>query len=141
MLLVKGLVKRFGVISAVFLGATVGVILLEVFYGIHQHYFGPYVAAPALSAPVLFTQDLPILTDISIATLGETATLAPLPPVGSVLALSAPKERNDVLAAYADMASPWKELLDYYQQKEDMTVRFQQVVREFFIDLGAPKPS
>jgi len=42
-----------------------------------------------------------------------------------------------VLAAYADMTSPWKELLDYYQQKEDMTIRFQQVVREFFIDSNA----
>ncbi len=45
-----------------------------------------------------------------------------------------------VLAAYADMASPWKELLDYYQQKEDMTVRFQQVVREFFVESSAPEP-
>jgi len=35
------------------------------------------------------------------------------------------------------MTSPWKELLDYYQQKEDMTIRFQQVVREFFIDSNA----
>ena len=42
-----------------------------------------------------------------------------------------------VLAAYADMTSPWKELLDYYQQKEDMTIRFQQVVREFFIESNA----
>jgi len=42
-----------------------------------------------------------------------------------------------VLAAYADMTSPWKELLDYYQQKEDMTIRFQQVVREFFIESSA----
>ena len=46
-----------------------------------------------------------------------------------------------VLAAYAEMAAPWKELLDYYQQKEDMTIRFQQIVREFFIDSSAPKPS
>ena len=36
-----------------------------------------------------------------------------------------------VLAAYADMAAPWKELLDYYQQKEDMTIRFQRVVGIF----------
>jgi len=42
-----------------------------------------------------------------------------------------------VLAAYTDMTSPWKELLDYYQQKEDMTIRFQQVVREFFIESSA----
>lgn len=46
-----------------------------------------------------------------------------------------------VLAAYADMASPWKELLDYYQQKEDMSVRFHQVVQEFFVEPSAPKPS
>ena len=46
-----------------------------------------------------------------------------------------------VLAAYADMASPWKELLDYYQQKEDMTVRFQQVVQEFSLEPSASKLS
>ena len=46
-----------------------------------------------------------------------------------------------VLAAYSDMAAPWKELLDYYQQKEDMTIRFQQVVRGFFIESREPKPS
>jgi ABC-type multidrug transport system fused ATPase/permease subunit len=28
-----------------------------------------------------------------------------------------------VLAAYKDLASPWKELLDYYQQKEDNRIR------------------
>lgn len=44
-----------------------------------------------------------------------------------------------VLAAYADMTAPWKELLNYYQQKEDMTIRFQQVVQEFNIDSSAPK--
>jgi putative ABC transport system ATP-binding protein len=42
-----------------------------------------------------------------------------------------------VLAAYADVTSSWKELLDYYQQKEEMTIRFQQVVREFFIESSA----
>lgn len=45
-----------------------------------------------------------------------------------------------VLAAYSDMAAPWKELLDYYQQKEDMRIRFQQIIRDFVIDSSAPQP-
>lgn len=36
-----------------------------------------------------------------------------------------------VLAAYKDLASPWKELLDWYQQKEDARVKYEQVVEQF----------
>ena len=32
-----------------------------------------------------------------------------------------------VLAAYKDMASPWKELLDFYQQKEDSRIKYEQM--------------
>ena len=36
-----------------------------------------------------------------------------------------------VLAAYKDLASPWKELLDFYQQKEDVRIKYEQVVEQF----------
>ncbi len=36
-----------------------------------------------------------------------------------------------VLAAYKDLAGPWKELLDYYQQKEDIRIKYEQVVEQF----------
>ena len=36
-----------------------------------------------------------------------------------------------VLAAYKDMYSPWKDLIDYYQKSEDARVRFDQLA-EFF---------
>jgi putative ABC transport system ATP-binding protein len=36
-----------------------------------------------------------------------------------------------VLAAYKDLASPWKELLDYYQQKEDNRIKYEQIVEQF----------
>ena len=36
-----------------------------------------------------------------------------------------------VLAAYKDMASPWKELLDFYQQKEDLRIKYEQIVEQF----------
>src|SRR6185369_12531435 len=36
-----------------------------------------------------------------------------------------------VLAAYKDMASPWKELLDFYQQKEDSRIKYDQIVEQF----------
>ena len=35
------------------------------------------------------------------------------------------------LGAYKDMSSPWKELLNYYQQKEDVRIKFEQVVEQF----------
>lgn len=36
-----------------------------------------------------------------------------------------------VLAAYKDLASPWKELLDYYQQKEDNRIKYEQIIEQF----------
>jgi len=36
-----------------------------------------------------------------------------------------------VLNAYKDLASPWKELLAWYQQKEDVRIKYEQVVEQF----------
>ena len=36
-----------------------------------------------------------------------------------------------VLAAYKDLPGPWKELLDYYQIKEDSRIKYEQVVSQF----------
>jgi len=36
-----------------------------------------------------------------------------------------------VLAAYKDISPSWKELLNWYQQKEDMRIKYEQVVRQF----------
>ncbi|HET8727180.1 MAG TPA: ABC transporter ATP-binding protein [Alphaproteobacteria bacterium] len=36
-----------------------------------------------------------------------------------------------VLAAYKDLAAPWKELLTYYQQTEDVRIKYEQVVEQF----------
>ncbi len=36
-----------------------------------------------------------------------------------------------VLSAYKDLSSPWKELLDWYQQKEDARVKYDQLVEQF----------
>jgi putative ABC transport system ATP-binding protein len=36
-----------------------------------------------------------------------------------------------VLAAYEHLASPWKELLDYYQNQQDVGIKYQQVVEQF----------
>jgi ABC-type multidrug transport system fused ATPase/permease subunit len=36
-----------------------------------------------------------------------------------------------VLAAYKDVASPWKELLDFYQIKEDSRIKYEQIVEQF----------
>jgi putative ABC transport system ATP-binding protein len=36
-----------------------------------------------------------------------------------------------VLAAYKDMASPWKELLDFYQQKEATRILYEQIIEQF----------
>ena len=36
-----------------------------------------------------------------------------------------------VLVAYKDLSGPWKELLTYYQRKEDMKVKYTQVVQQF----------
>ncbi len=36
-----------------------------------------------------------------------------------------------VLVAYKDLSGPWKELLRYYQRKEDIRVKYQQVIEQF----------
>jgi ABC-type multidrug transport system fused ATPase/permease subunit len=36
-----------------------------------------------------------------------------------------------VIAAYKDLASPWKELLAFYQLKEDVRIKYEQVVEQF----------
>jgi len=36
-----------------------------------------------------------------------------------------------VLVAYKDLAGPWKELLGYYQRKEDIRVKYTQVIEQF----------
>ena len=36
-----------------------------------------------------------------------------------------------VLVAYKDLSGPWKELLRYYQRKEDMKVKYTQVIEQF----------
>jgi putative ABC transport system ATP-binding protein len=36
-----------------------------------------------------------------------------------------------VLAAYKDIASPWKELLDFYQNKENSRIIYEQIVEQF----------
>ncbi len=36
-----------------------------------------------------------------------------------------------VLAAYKDLAAPWKELLVWYQQREDVRIKYEQVIEQF----------
>ena len=36
-----------------------------------------------------------------------------------------------VLAAYKDLSAPWKELLNYYQRKEDSRIKYEQVIEQF----------
>lgn len=36
-----------------------------------------------------------------------------------------------VLAAYKDLSSPWKELLKYYQTKEDVRIKYEQIIEQF----------
>ena len=36
-----------------------------------------------------------------------------------------------VLAAYKDLAGPWREMLVWYQQKEDVKVKYEQVIEQF----------
>jgi putative ABC transport system ATP-binding protein len=36
-----------------------------------------------------------------------------------------------VLAAYKDMSSPWNELLNYYQNQQDVAIKYEQVVEQF----------
>jgi ABC-type multidrug transport system fused ATPase/permease subunit len=45
-----------------------------------------------------------------------------------------------ILAAYKDLASPWKELLNYYQQQAAVQVKYEQVVRNFAPAKLMPEP-
>ena len=36
-----------------------------------------------------------------------------------------------VLVAYKDLSGPWKELLRYYQRKEDIKVKYSQIIQQF----------
>ena len=36
-----------------------------------------------------------------------------------------------VLAAYKDMAGPWREILNYYQKKEDTKLKYEQIIEQF----------
>lgn len=36
-----------------------------------------------------------------------------------------------ILAAYKDLSGPWKELLNYYQMKEDARIKYEQLIEQF----------
>jgi hypothetical protein len=36
-----------------------------------------------------------------------------------------------VLAAYKDILAPWKELLTWYSTKEDVRIKYEQIVSQF----------
>jgi putative ABC transport system ATP-binding protein len=38
-----------------------------------------------------------------------------------------------VLAAFKDLSSPWKELLDFYQNQQDVAIKYEQVVEQFHV--------
>jgi putative ABC transport system ATP-binding protein len=38
-----------------------------------------------------------------------------------------------VLAAYKDLSSPWKELLDFYQNQQDVAIKYEQVIEQFHV--------
>ena len=38
-----------------------------------------------------------------------------------------------VLAAYKDVSAPWKELLDYYQNQQDVSIKYEQVIEQFHV--------
>jgi putative ABC transport system ATP-binding protein len=45
-----------------------------------------------------------------------------------------------VLAAYKDLAAPWKELLIWYQQKEDIRIKYDQIIEQFDpVDIMEPE--
>lgn len=52
------------------------------------------------------------------------------------------------IAAHKDLAAPWKELLNYYQRREDARIKYEQVVTQFSppgmldesLQLGPPPP-
>ena len=46
-----------------------------------------------------------------------------------------------VLAAYKDLSSPWKELLNYYQVKEDARIKYELLYETFVSDDLLPEPT
>ena len=38
-----------------------------------------------------------------------------------------------ILAAYKDLSAPWKELLDFYQNQQDVAIKYEQVVEQFHV--------
>src|SRR5437764_1402095 len=38
-----------------------------------------------------------------------------------------------VIAAYKELSSPWKELLDFYQNQQDVAIKYEQVVEQFHV--------
>jgi putative ABC transport system ATP-binding protein len=38
-----------------------------------------------------------------------------------------------VLAAYKDMSAPWNELLNYYQNQQDVAIKYEQVIEQFHV--------
>ena len=54
--------------------------------------------------------------------------------LGGYLAISGSLDIGTLIAAIAahkDLAAPWKELLAYYQQKEDARIKYDQVITQF----------
>jgi len=38
-----------------------------------------------------------------------------------------------VLAAYKELSAPWKELLDFYQNQQDVAIKYEQVIEQFHV--------
>src|SRR5271169_4875495 len=38
-----------------------------------------------------------------------------------------------VLAAFKELSSPWKELLDFYQNQQDVAIKYEQVIEQFHV--------
>lgn len=57
--------------------------------------------------------------------------------IGGYLAIRGQMDVGTVVAAvnaHKEMASPWKELLNHYQQREDVKQKYEQVVTQFVLD-------
>ncbi len=62
------------------------------------------------------------LTPFFFFSIGGYLVIAGSLSVGSLLA---------IIAAYKEISSPWKELLTWYQQKEDVRIKYRQIIRQF----------
>ena len=64
--------------------------------------------------------------------------------IGGYLVISGKLEIGTLVAALGaqkDLAAPWKELLAYYQQREDARIKFEQVVEQFDVPGMVPYES